>query len=348
MGNILTYSGLVTKVRAMQAKLLTKADAENIISLRSVPDIVAYLAEKPAYHEILSDLNEDMIHRGNIEKILIQSFYNDYARLYRFAGMNQKQFLKLYLKRHEVEVINYCLRIVFNHYDAPFDLDYKKPFFDSFSQLSIDRLITSKNIDELVDNLKDTEYYAPLKMLRDSNAATLFDYDLALDLYTFSAVWKKRKKVLKNKELEIFTRDCGSSIDLMNMQWIYRAKKYYDMLPPDIYSLLIPINYRIKPDLFRELVEAPSSNEFSSIAKRTPYARKYDFDQGHTLERMYAECMYRLHVSDRRSNPHSIAVVNTYLFMKELEIKELTTVLECVRYNLSPEETVRHLGGVIK
>lgn len=62
--------------------------------------------------------------------------------------MEQKKFLKLYLKRYEVDLINYCLRIVFNNYNQPFDLNYKKPFFDRYSQISIDRLITSKNIDE--------------------------------------------------------------------------------------------------------------------------------------------------------------------------------------------------------
>ena len=108
--------------------------------------------------------------------------------------MEQKKFLKVYWKRYEIDLINYCLRIVFNHYDKPFDLDYKKEFFDKYSKLSIDKMITSKNIDELVDSLKDTEYYAPLKKLRDSNAATLFDYNLALDLYYFFHHVEKAEK----------------------------------------------------------------------------------------------------------------------------------------------------------
>ena len=37
MGNVMAYSGLVTKVRAMQAKLLTDQDFENIAALHSVP-----------------------------------------------------------------------------------------------------------------------------------------------------------------------------------------------------------------------------------------------------------------------------------------------------------------------
>lgn len=111
-----------------------------------------------------------------------------------------------------------------NHYTEPFDLSYKPIFFDRYSQISIEKLITSRTTDELVENLKGTEYYEPLHKLRDSQSVTLFDYDLALDLYYFTTLWKDRKRVLKKKELEIFTRDCGSKIDLLNLQWIYRAK----------------------------------------------------------------------------------------------------------------------------
>ena len=130
MCSLMTYSGIVTKIRAMQAKLLTDQDFENIAGLRSVPEVIEYLKEKPAYAEDLGQMDVSLYHRGNVEKILYQSLYNDYTKIFRFAGMQQKKFLKLYWKQYEVVLINYCLRIVFNHYDKPFDLDYKKEVFD--------------------------------------------------------------------------------------------------------------------------------------------------------------------------------------------------------------------------
>lgn len=68
MGNILAYSGLVTKVRAMQAKLLTREDFEKIASMHSVPEIVAFLKEKPAYREHFAAMDESMIHRGILKR----------------------------------------------------------------------------------------------------------------------------------------------------------------------------------------------------------------------------------------------------------------------------------------
>lgn len=348
MGNVMTYSGLTTKVRAMQAKLLTKRDFENIANLRSVPEAIEYLKDKPAYARYVEQMDISLYHRGNMEKILYQSLFDDYTRIFRFAGMEQKKFLKLYWKRYEIDLINYCLRIVFNHYDMPFDIEYKKVFFDKYSQISIDKLATSRNIAELIDNLKDTEYYEPLKPLIDSESTTLFDYDLALDLYYFSEMWRKNRRLLKGKEREMYIRDFGTKIDLLNIQWIYRAKKYYNMLAPDIYSLTIPIQYRLGIEEFKNLVEAPTVEEFEKRLEDTYYARKYADISGKTLEATYKECLERQCISDRRRNPYSIATVNTYLFLKEEEIYKLTTALECIRYGLTSRETLGYLGGVIQ
>ena len=345
MGNLLAYSGIVTKIRAMEGKLLTPEQFEAIAALGSVPEIVDYLKRNSAYSEVLNTLEDDQIHRGNIEKVLIQSLYHDYTKIYRFCGQKQRRFMKLIMKSHEINLINYCLRIVINHYRQPFDLNYKKPFFDRYSQISIEKLITSRTTDELIENLKGTEYYAPLKKLKDNQNVTLYDYDLTLDLYYFTSVWRQQKKVLKKDDLELFKRDCGSKIDLLNMQWIYRAKKYYNMKPADIYLLLIPIHYKISTDRVKEMVEAPGLEEFQAVVGRTSYSRHYNFRQDLTIEQMYADCLHHLYTIDRRRNPYSIAAVNTYLFLKEEEIKKLTTAMECIRYSLTPGETLAYVGG---
>ena len=345
MGNLLAYSGIVTKIRAMESKLLKPEQFTEIANLGNVPEIVDYLKKNTAYAEVLDSLDESQIHRGNIEKVLIQSLYHDYTKIYRFCGQKQRRFLKLHMKSYEIDLINYCLRIVINHYKQPFDLNYKRAFFDRYSQISIEKLITSRTTDELVENLKDTEYYVPLRKLKDSQNVTLYDYDLTLNLYYFTTIWKEQKKVLKKADLDLFMRDFGSRIDLLNLQWIYRAKKYYNMKPADIYLLLIPIHYKLSTDLVKELVEAPGLEEFENAVARTSYARHYNFRQDLTIEQMYSECLNYLYTVDRRRNPYSIAAVNTYLFLKEEELKKLTTAMECIRYSLTPGETLAYVGG---
>ena len=341
MGNLMLYSGIVTKIRAMQSKLLTQKDFEDIASCKSVLEAIEYLKGRPGYAEYLGEMDDSLYHRGSVEKVLYQSLFDDYSRIFRFAGIRQKKFLRLYWKRYEVDLINYCLRIVFNHYAAPFDLEYKKRFFDRYSDISIDRLITSAKINELVDNLRGTEYYGALSRIRDSEEATLFDYDLALDLYYFSVMWRKERKLLTGQEKEMFLKDFGTKIDLLNLQWVYRAKKYYHMLAPDIYALTIPYHYRI-------MVDTPTVEEFEHKVAKTYYAKRYEIADSGTIERRYKDILKHLYVTDRRRDPYSIATINAYLFLKEDEIDKLTTALECIRYGLSRGDTLGYLGGVVK
>ena len=98
MGNLLEYSGIVTKIRGMEAKLLTPEQFTEIANLESVPEIVEYLKKNTAYAGILETLEADQIHRGNIEKVLAQSLYHDYTKIYRFCGQKQRRFIKLIFK----------------------------------------------------------------------------------------------------------------------------------------------------------------------------------------------------------------------------------------------------------
>ena len=93
MGNLLEYSGIVTKVRAMEARLLKPEQFMEIANLGNVPEIADYLKKNTAYAWALDTLTEDQIHRGNIEKVLTQSLYHDYTKLYRFCGQKQRQFM---------------------------------------------------------------------------------------------------------------------------------------------------------------------------------------------------------------------------------------------------------------
>ena len=63
------------------------------------------------------------------------------------------------------------------------------------------------------------------------------------------------------------------------------------------------------------------------------------------LERQCRNILEAAYLSDRRRNPYSVATINAYLFLKEEELRKLTTALECIRYGLSSGETLAYIGG---
>ena len=344
MGSLLSYSGLTTKIRAMQSRLLTDDQYRELAELKSVPQAVTYLKQQPAYEAILDSLSEEALHRGKIEQLLVNSIYRDFTKIYQFSNMEQRKFLNLYFGRYEVSIMKECLNKIFDHRDVNLDLSLFKPFFDKHSQLDINLLTASRSIEEFVSHLRGTSYYQPLAALSGLETPTLFDYEMALDLSYFSAIWKTKDKILSKKNLEEITKAYGNKFDLLNLQWIYRSKQYYHMTAADIYALLIPVNYKLHKKDIAALVEAETMTAFESLLDRTYYGRRYEKLNSHTLEEMYSSIMKHVLSGESKADPYSVSTIYCYLYHKEHEIDRLTTVLECIRYSIPPEDIMRYIS----
>ena len=74
---------------------------------------MAYLKKQPGFSDLWADLDENSLHRGDIEKLLLHTVHQNFAKLYRFANPEQRTFMKLYFKRYEIAIMKDCLRKVF-------------------------------------------------------------------------------------------------------------------------------------------------------------------------------------------------------------------------------------------
>ena len=71
MGNVLSYSGISTKIRAMQSRLIDEQQLQEIISLPNVGQVIAYLKKTPEYAQAWSSLDENELHLTPIEYKLL-------------------------------------------------------------------------------------------------------------------------------------------------------------------------------------------------------------------------------------------------------------------------------------
>lgn len=63
MGNVMAYSGITTKVRAMSAKLLAAEDYDTIAGLGTVTEAIEYLKDKTAYAPYVNRMDISLYHR---------------------------------------------------------------------------------------------------------------------------------------------------------------------------------------------------------------------------------------------------------------------------------------------
>ncbi len=91
MGGVLSYSGLSTKIRAMQSRLTTMDQFEEILQLTDVQQVAAYLKRMPEYSSKWNSLDETTLHRGQIEKLLKKSIFQDILDRGGFKAIDQIQ-----------------------------------------------------------------------------------------------------------------------------------------------------------------------------------------------------------------------------------------------------------------
>lgn len=343
MGTLLSYSGLSTKIRAMQSKLMSEKQYQEIAQLDSVIQIVAYLKKQPGFSDLWADLDENSLHRGDVEKLLTHTIHQNFAKLYRFANPEQRRFMALYFKRYELSVLKDCLRKVFDEGKAQLDLSLFQDFFDRHSKMDLEKLTSSSTVEELVNNLQGSEYYHPLKKLGTDYQPRIFDYGMALDQYYFANIWSVKEKLFKRRDLEEITKAYGNKFDMLNLQWIFRSKKYYHMGPADIYALLIPVHYRLSKNDIASLVEAPDEAEFRKILDTTYYKKRFPELSPENLEELYTLNLKTILETEARKYPHSVIMIYSYLYHKEHEVDRLTTAVECVRYGLSTAEILDYI-----
>ena len=314
MGSLLSYSGLSTKIRAMQSKLIRESQYQEISQMDSVTQVVAYLKKQPGFSDLWADLDENSLHRGDIEKLLVHTIHQNFAKLYRFANPQQRTFMALYFKRYELSVMKDCLRKVFDKGHADLDLSLFKEFFDRHSRLDIEKLAASSTVAEFISNLQGSEYYAPLIKLGGDSTPSIFDYGMALDQYYFANIWSVKEKLFKKRDLQEITKAYGNKFDMLNLQWIYRSKKYYH------------------------------EEEFRRVLDTTYYKKRFPALAPEKLEDFYNLNLKTILETEARKYPHSVIMIYSYLYHKEHEVDRLTTAVECVRYGLSPAETMDYIA----
>jgi len=343
MGTLLAYSAIATKLRAMHHSLLSDDNFKELAEIASIPLAVAFLRQTSSYNEVLASLEDPYLHRGEIEKRLMNSVYRDFTRIYRFANSEQRIFLNLYFKRYEILIVKNCLNNILDRRGIDLNISLFKTFFDRHSKLNIGILATSANTEEFINNLKGSEYYKPLSQMTNIENPTLFDYETALDLYYFGLLWKKKDKFLSKNDLTLVTNTFGQQIDLLNLQWIHRSRKYYNMSHPDIYALIIPVTYRLKKSDITALVEADSDDAFSNALKKTYYGLQYSQLASNNLETMYHFIMRKTLRLESKQNPYSVAILYHYLHAKEHEVQRIIIALECIRYKIDPNTALNHI-----
>ena len=343
MSSLLRYSGLTTKLSAMRGQLIKKDEYLHLAEAASVSEFVEQLKKHKNYVDVFEDIEPESIHRGELEKLMMYGAYRDFSKIYMFADMNQRKYLKLYFMRYEVSMLKRAIRGL-NYEDSQSYFDRAEVIFSKYSDIDIQAVYAATTIEGIIEALKGTVYYEPLLKVSGYARHTIFDYEMALDIFCFKHIWKKKKQ-FKGKELKNISEVTGTDIDFLNILWIYRAKKYYKLSGAKIYDIIIPISFRLKKVQIKELVETADENEFLAVVNKTRFGKYFNeaFLEDNSPEKLYKKIIHNLNARAFSLNPYSLAGVNTFLTEKNEEIQKLIKIAESIRYGYKSDTIIAEI-----
>jgi V/A-type H+/Na+-transporting ATPase subunit C len=252
MSSIRRFAAINTKVRVLKGQMLTQDDFKNLLSKKSVDEVVTYLKEHTHYNKILADKDVAEIHRRDLEMLLKKYVIIQYEKLIHYFTEEYRKLFRIMFIRYEIEDIKLYLRAVARN--ESLDAVRKLVVYSGiYSTVNHEVLVHSKTIEDFVNNLKETIYYDVLKpFTNESGIKLLFYVEMSLDKLYFKMLYNQSEK-LDRKDEEAFKILLGKNIDLFNLEWIYRGLKFFKLSPEELINYTIMNGYSLKYNTIKEL-----------------------------------------------------------------------------------------------
>lgn len=344
MSDLLKYSDLTTKIKAMRGKMLKQEDFRELLQLQNVKEIAIYLKNHTYYREDLMDLNENDIHRGHLEVMLYRSVIRDTLKIAKHLEGSEKKFYRYIYRKLEIEDIKKMLRTLERGKRLE-DIDKQTMFINRYSRLDFTKALQCTTVSELIESFHETNFYLILKpLLTKEGELDLFSAEMALDLYYYNQTSKQVKKMPLGDDREMLDELFGIEADIKNILWIYRAKKYYALSKEMIYRYLIPGHHRLQKQQLQDLIEA-DLDKYMLLLKETFYKNIIVFPS-EQAELQYIHYMYKVQKHSMKVNPFSLASVIGYMYLKETEVLNITNIVEGIRYKMNKEDIRKYLTGI--
>lgn len=346
MGSVVKFAAINSKIKSLEGKFLTTEQYSKLLQCKNYSEAIKFLKDDTSYGEALNLYNLSEINRGKLEIILKRYYIGKFNKLRHYFNGDYKKLFNILFMRYEIEDLKVILRGKYIEKDK--DQIHSLITYESpLNYINYDDLLSAKNIEDLVDKLNDTKYYKYLKpLVAEVKEEGLFRMETSLDFLYFSTLRKFIKRI-NNEDREILERINGIYSDLLNMQWIARGKKYYNLSSEVLFNYTIYDGKHLNRESLKKLCYAKTSEEFYEVVKETPYRELFKDDEDYLPERQMLSYLRDDFNKLRVRGEMNISCLIAYLELFQIEIRDIISTVENKRYNINFDEAMKYVTVTI-
>ena len=342
-GGVLGYAALNARVRVMYSTLLSP---QTFASLSEAADFTALigLLKNTAYGEYLEKAKDKDITARRAAFLIRGCLTDAYQSIIRTAPEYARPLLIQRFRYFEVDNLKAVLRGLIA--GATWDRVRFVLFpLGTKTVLPAQEMVESGSIAAAVELLGGTPYYETLSyaMKRFSAEQNIFPLEVALDLNYWRLLWKDINQLPSDDRTQAL-RILGTLVDTNNLMWAIRYKEYHHLSEEELINYTLPFGYHVRDEDIRAIA---AGADIPQVVRRI-YPQLVDLDsllqeprKGlPELELQLKREVMRRCISAFIGNPFHIGIPLAYLELLELEIQDLTVLLEAKSAE-SPNEDFR-------
>lgn len=331
-------NAVLSKARAMYGKSISPKNYSELLACRNIPDIASYLKRKTYYSDVLNSINENNVHRSELERKLKSKLFVDFEALGRYDISVGEHFFEYIIARAEIEQIMHSLMLLTAGKSGEY-IHTVPDFFYSHAKIDLKALKHIKNYNDFLNTIKKTRYYKVLLPFSPSGAERidLTGIETALYNHLYEIVFEIINKYVKGKAKKELTTFFNLYIDLSNLIRIVRMRKFYNLSEDYMMSGLIN-HGMLSKDQLKSFVNSASDKQMMADMKNTTMGKKW-FSKGlDVIDKVPMNMRFNWCRHNIRFSISPPVVLMSYIFLKEIEILNITNIIEGIKYRLPAEE----------
>ncbi len=347
MDRIVLFSAVNTKIKVLEREFLNKQNYLDMLKMTSVPEAAGYLKDYTSYQKLFEEITIETISRRDIEDILIKKMVANIDKLIFYFRDDYRTLVRSFYLKHEIRDLKILARSIFNG-ENPREIGKPLSFLGKHSEIVPEKLFKAKTVRDLIFLLEGTEFFEYVIPLIDGKRENLFRFEMVLDNSYYNITQQKRLNLLST-DRSLIRKWEGLLADLYNIQWIYRGKKFYQLSPEELLNYTINFGDKLSYKDRQRMCYTKSLENLNRLISGSYYGSlfgKEEFSTDIYMERHINRFIYKQLGQLNRKFPHSIIQTIAYIWQLEMEIKDIISIVESIRYKLPGEEAKKYLVRV--
>ncbi|MEA5074600.1 MAG: V-type ATPase subunit [Eubacterium aggregans] len=330
---------------AMKSRMLTKSDYQALIREPDVAGVLSYLKNETYYAPFLKNVDTLQVHRQAVEIPLNRMKIQQIEKILHYLSGMEKGFIKTFLIRADIE----ALRILIRGMARGENLESLAPllvYSEEYTNIDFEHLLKASDWESFKKVLVHTEYFRILEIYKTvSIDEDLFPIEKSLERYYYDKLkWYLDR--LDQRENKALITTMRKGIDLLNLIWLYRGKKFYNLSREELLAYSLRGGLRIKMEGIQKMAEV---KDMDTLLQMMESYDEYKFLFNHRktidlyMERRRERFLYFAFLNLFHKNDSGIGKVVAFIRLTEFEIEDVTSIIESKRYRMSIEETEKFL-----